>query len=232
MSTSRNYTVKDIQLIIASSVVVQNAVANKQFLQSRRSTWTDVFFQEMETKIDSVTQSYLGLDNARQLREASQKVFTIRDNSLKFLSQLKVQLSQDFKKQPVRRAELLSILGFTTYYEAANTHKDQEALIDLLFRYKTNLTAEIKLEIIQKGIAEATLDQIMLSANILKDSNVIQEFQKGNKKVVTAAGVKAFNEVYDSIISICIISRNLFKGNAAKQDLFSFKKITNAMNGQ
>lgn len=231
MSTARNYTAKDIEMVIASSVIVQNAISNSEFLQTRRSTWTLEFFQELQSKIDQTTQTYLGLDSAKQLRDASRQVFAIRDKSLMLLSEFKVQLEQDFKNNPVRRSELLTNLGFTTNFAAANNHKDQEALIELLFQFKTNMTNAAKTEISEKGIPESTIDQIIVCANILKDSDVIQEFHKGNRQILTQDAIIAFNEIYDDVISICIISRNLFKGQRTKQDLFSFKKITESING-
>jgi len=226
----RRYTVKDVELIIAASVILKNAILKKDFLQTKRTNWTDDFFQQLEAKIDNTTQTYLGLDSAKELRQATRIVNSIQESALTNLSQLKLQISEDFRKVPVRRTELLDLLGFTTYFTAANSYRDQEALIDLLFEYKTNITPEIKVEIIEKGTLEATLVQIEASADTLKESDAVQEFHKGSKKLLTQGAVDAFNEIYDEIISFCKLARKFYKGNPVHQDLFSFNKITKAIN--
>jgi len=228
---NRRYTVKDVELIIAASVILKNAIQNKDFLQTKRSTWTDAFFKQLDLEINQTVQTYLGLDSAKELRQATRVVNSIQESALKNLSELKIQISEDFKKVPARRAELLSLLGFTTYYTAANSNHDQEALIDLLFEFKTNMTPEIKAEIMEKGTSEATLNEIEYCADTLKESDVVQEFHKGSKKLLTQEAIGAFNEIYDKIISICKLSRNFYRGKPVKQDLFSFNKITKAING-
>ena len=228
---NRRYTVKDVELIISASVILKNAILKKDFLKTKRTNWTDDFFQQLEAKINSTTQTYLGLDSAKELRQATRVVNSIQESALTNLSQLKLQISEDFRKVPVRRAELLALLGFTTYFIAANSYRDQEALINLLFEYKTNITPEIKAEIIEKGTLEATLITIEACADTLKESDTVQEFHKGSKKLVTQEAVDAFNEIYDEVISFCKLARKFYKGDQVHQDLFSFSKITKAING-
>ena len=62
---NRRYTVKDIEMIIASSVILKNAVLKKEFLQTKRSNWTDAFFQQLEEEINQTVQTYLGLDSQK-----------------------------------------------------------------------------------------------------------------------------------------------------------------------
>jgi len=228
---NRRYTVKDVELIIAASVILKNAILKKDFLKTKRTNWTDDFFQQLEAKINSTTQTYLGLDSAKELRQATRVVNSIQESALTNLSQLKLQISEDFRKVPVRRAELLALLGFTTYFIAANSYRDQEALINLLFEYKTNITPEIKAEIIEKGTLEATLITIEACADTLKESDTVQEFHKGSKKLLTQEAIDAFNEIYDEVISFCKLARKFYKGDPVHQDLFSFSKITKAING-
>jgi len=92
-----------------------------------------------------------------------------------------VQIDQDFKPTPDRRTEILKQLGFTDYYKDARK-KDQEALINLLYQFKANLTAELKTEIANKGTAPAALEEIVEFADTLKNANVTQEGNKGTKK--------------------------------------------------
>ncbi|QYS87193.1 hypothetical protein JJC03_04405 [Flavobacterium oreochromis] len=41
---TRKYRGKDVDMLVACSTIIENAIANKTFLQSKRSNWTDDFF--------------------------------------------------------------------------------------------------------------------------------------------------------------------------------------------
>lgn len=104
------------------------------------------------------------------------------------------------------------------------------SFINLLFTFKENLTAELQTEIVEKGISPTLIANIISKASALKNSNVVQEFYKGTRKVLTAEAIATFNEIYKKAISICVISRDLFKGDRERQDLFSFNKVVKNMN--
>ena len=208
---------------------MDSAIANKTFLQTKRSNWADPFFQDIKTQIDSVVQNYLGQDSAKALRLATQVVKDIQTKALIELGEVKVQIDQDFKPTPDRRTEILKQLGFTDYYEPARK-KDQEGLINLLYQFKTNLTTELKTEIANKGTAPASLEAIVEFADILKNANVTQEGNKGTKKEITAEGIQALNDIYSKVISIAMISAKFFQKEPTKKALFSYTKVSDALN--
>jgi len=225
----RIYNNKDVDMIITIDTIMDSAIANKTFLQSKRSNWADPFFQDIKTQIDSVVQNYLGQDSAKALRLATQVVKDIQTKALIELGEVKVQIDQDFKPTPDRRTEILKQLGFTDYYEPARK-KDQEGLINLLYQFKTNLTTELKTEIANKGTAPASLEAIVEFADILKNANVTQEGNKGTKKEITAEGIQALNDIYSKVISIAMISAKFFQKEPTKKALFSYTKVSDALN--
>ena len=225
----RIYNNKDVDMIITIDTIMDSAIANKTFLQSKRSNWADPFFQDIKTQIDSVVQNYLGQDSAKALRQATQVVKDIQTKALIEIGEVKVQIDQDFKPTPDRRTEILKQLGFTDYYEPARK-KDQEGLINLLYQFKTNLTTELKTEIANKGTAPASLEAIVEFADILKNSNVTQEGNKGTKKEITAEGIQALNDIYSKVISIAMISAKFFQKEPTKKALFSYTKVSDALN--
>jgi len=223
----RAYATKDVEMLIAIDIIVDAAIANKDFLQTKRSTWEDPYFEDIKEQIDTVVQTRLGVDNASQLRESTQAVNAIHVNAYKDLAEIKVQIAVDFADQSVRKTEILNKLGFISHFTAAA--KNQEALINLLFQYKTSLTTELKAEIVAKGTAEETLEKAITHADALREANVTQEGNKGRRKAVTAEDIAAFNEVYTKVIGIAKIASNFYKGNPAMQEQFSFGKITRGL---
>lgn len=163
------------------------------------------------------------------MRQATQIVLSIQANAIIDLAELKVQIEQDFKSNPIQKTEILTQLGFSNHHKQAQKG-DQEALINLLFQFKNNLTATLSTEIVTKGTAQATLDTVVQYANTLKNANITQETYKGTRKEITAEAITAFNQIYNQVISIAKISQNFFKTDKNKQAQFSFSKVVTTLN--
>jgi hypothetical protein len=225
----RNYKAKDVEMLITAATITESAISHKVFLQSKRANWADPFFDDFKAKIDIVIDKYLGVDSAKQLRESTLVVLGLQKNAMRDLAEVKVQIEADFKPNPEQRTEILKNLGFTKYYKAV-AKKDQEALIDLLYQFKTNLTPALKTTISNEGTAETLLDAVVAYAEVLKNANITQESFKGSTKEITAEAVAAFNEIYDKVINIAVISAKFFKDKPEIKDQFSFTKVKNKLN--
>jgi len=226
---NRLYHAKDVDMLVTAATIVENAIANKRFLQTKRSTWTDPFFDDLKLKIETATQTFLGVDSAKELRGATQALMAIQKQAIKDLAECKVQVAEDFKNDKTRRDELLRQLGFTSYLKYAQKG-DQEALLNLLYQFKTNLTTTVKDEIVTKGTDKQILDGIIAYADGLRNANVNQENFKGQRKTITAAAVNEFNDIYNQVISVCKISAKFYKDEPVVKDQFSFAKVLKALN--
>ena len=228
---TRLYNTKDVDMLTATATIIENAIANKTFLQSKRSTWADPFFDKLKTQIQTTTETFLGVDAALQMRQATQIVLTIQDQALIQLAEFKVQVDQDFKNTPTLKTEILNQLGFTTYHKPAQK-RDQEALVNLLYQFKTNLTPALNNDIVSKGTAQPTIDNIISYATTLKDANITQEIFKGTRITITDEAITAFNQVYNETISIATIASNFYKNDKTRKQLFNFAKISATINSQ
>ena len=225
----RNYKTKDVDMLVTASTIIESAIKNKAFLVTKRTTWADPFFPNLKTRIDTAVQTFLGVDSAKNLRQATAVVIGLQKNAILDLAEFKIQVVEDFKSDKPRRDEILNQLGFTSYHKQAQKG-DQEALINLLFQFKTNMVAALKTEITAKGTAATLIDRITGYATTLKNADVTQETFKGTRKELTEASLKEFNEIYDAVISICKISTKFFKDKPALKDQFSFNKVAKVLN--
>ena len=228
---TRKYKTKDVEMLTASATIIENAIANKTLLQAKRTTWADPFFENLKAQIQTITDTFLGKDAAQQMRQATQSVLSIQAQALIALAEFKVQIDQDFKNTPTQKIEILTQLGFTTYHKMAQKG-DQEGSVSLLFQFKTNLNSTLNNEIVSKGTAQATIDNIISYANTLKDANITQETFKGTRKEITDEAIIAFNQIYDQVISIAKIASNFYKTDKAKQQQFSFAKVSANLNNK
>lgn len=224
---TRKYNCSDVVLLTTASTIVENAKLNKADLVAKRSTWVDPFFPDLETRIDNLIKTYLGIDSAKSLRNSTLALRSIQAKAITKLGDVKAQIESDFVKEPETKKELLTNLGFTSYYvQAAN--KNQEATVNLLFQFKQNMTAAVKTQITSKGTAAATIDEIISYADDLKEANVSQETFKSNRPTITEEAVKQFNDLYIDITAIGKIAQRFYKDDATLKDTFSFTKIANA----
>ena len=227
-NTARTYTGKDVDMLMASGTIIETAINNKEFLLPKRSTWADPFFDDMKARIDNAFKNFLGIDSAKDMRQSTQVLLGIQKQAAKDLAEVKVQLDEDFKKDKVRRTEILRQLGFTEHLKNAQ-RQDQEALVSLLYMFKQNLPG-LRAEIEAKGTDKNMLSNIMGYADTLKNANVNQETFKGSKKTITAAGITEFSGIYDDVISICKIAAKFSKEKPGLKDQFSFSKVKKALN--
>ena len=94
------------------------------------------------------------------------------------------------------------------------------------------MTAILKAEIVAKGTAEITINNIVGYAEVLKNANIDQETFKGTRKEITDEAIIAFNDIYDRVISIAKISSNFYKTDKTKQQQFSYSKVSSNLNNQ
>ena len=229
MEIKRNYQGKDVEMLTTCSVIIENGIKNQDYLIKKRQSWTEEFFSSIKTGIEHAFSVYLGIDNAAEQRKATQQVTQIQNVALNDLAELKIQIEEDFKSDKLRRDELLKLLGYTSHHKAARG-RDQEALVEFLYQFKTNLTAKIREEIVKKGINEDIVTRICTYADDLSNANISQEVLKGSRKIITEKGISELNAIYNEVISIAKIARNFYKGNPNKQDEFSYSKIRKKLN--
>lgn len=229
---ARLYAGKDVEMLLVAAVIIKHAIANKNFLIAKRSTWVDPFFDNLFTKIDAAFSTLLNINNAKDLRDATQALLSIQKSALDDLVELKVQLEVDFEDEPQTLKNILSDLGFTNYYTAAKRKKDQEALIQLLFKFDTALTAKLKLDIVTAGTSADLLDNIVGYAKVLRDANVTQETAKDLRKDASDEKVSELNAIYKSMIGVARIASTFYKNQPLEKAKFSYSGNLKQLNLQ
>jgi hypothetical protein len=233
MSTTitRNFKGSATEMLTGIAAIVQAALDNEAVLTAKRASWAPPFFSNLQTEIDTVTKTWLGADNVKDLRRATQIVESIQANALKALQEIKVQAERDFRQDKTTRDEILNELGYSTYFKDA-AKKDQGALVQLLFRFKQALTPALQTKLTAKGADAGTLTEITGYADTLNSANISQEAFKSSRKTATQAAKTAFNDIYAKVMDVAVIAANIFKGDAALQSRFSYIKIIKAQESE
>ncbi len=183
--------------------------------------WTSDYITALGTKIDDAIVNYLGLDKKKTLREATSRLASLQDPAMRDLSFIKTQIEVDFGKEA---KEILKNLGFDKHLRDVQKC-NQEALIQLLYAFKKELSDELKTQITEKGTNPALIDRNVAYTEQLKDANVSQESLKETTKVISEEAVQVFNSIYKEIVGICKIASSFYQYEPLKKEQFTFSEV-------
>lgn len=229
MALNRNYSYKDVDMLIGAKTVAENFTTHQARIIEERPLWADPFITNFTERIDNAMIKYLGLDPKADLKSATRVVLEIQANALKDLSLFKVQVETDLAKDKAYMKRVLDNLGFDKTFTLARK-RDQQALTQVLFKFKKGMKPALETELTTKGINGALIDRIQGYADTLTQANVTQESLKGTTKNITAEATTEFNEIYTEVIGICKVCTRIFVADQLIKPLFSFRQIITSMN--
>jgi hypothetical protein len=229
MSKNRNYNYSDVDMALAAKTIAGNFKINLSELSTLRTNWTAEYADDLESRIDSAIENHLGIDPKKELRDATNTLTGIITPAKRDLSAFKIQVDEDFKNDASKQKEILKNLGFTKNLRAIQKG-DQEALIELLYTFKTNMIDTLKQEITDKGMNPALIENLIGYADAVKTANVTQESLKETTKDISLEVANVFNAIYDEIIGICKIASNYYQYEPIKKEQFTFSKVISNMN--
>lgn len=224
MSQKRNYSYSDVDMLMASKTIGLSFKANISELSTTRTDFTEARADELISRIDNAIDGYLGVDTKKTLRSATASLIAIQMPAKRDLSYFKTQIEDDFKDEPAKCDEILKTLGFNNHLRSVQ-NGSQEALLNLLYAFKKNISDTLREEISSKGMAPALIDKISAYADTFKQANTEQENLKETTKELTQAISDTFNSIYDEIIGICKKASSFYQYEPLKKEQFTFSKV-------
>jgi len=226
--SGRNYNCKDVDMLVASNVVLGNFKKNKDQLIPRRKTWADPFAAELEGRIGNALD-ILGVNTRIDQTDTTRELVSKQSETLADLASFKIQLEVDFDDDPQKLKEIENKLGFSRYYNKARNDQ-QEALIQLLSTFKENMSPALRQEIEDAGIDGELIDQLIAMRDEINALNVRQESLKASAPKDTALNLEELNAIYKQVIGICKIAPRLLSEVPTASEDFSFTKILSRLN--
>jgi adenosine deaminase len=95
----RNYTFKDVVMLMAAKTILQSMLENLGELSKVRTNWTEAYVNELILRVDTAIENFLGLDKQQSLREATDLLNSIMAPALRDLGFVKTQIEVDFAKE-------------------------------------------------------------------------------------------------------------------------------------
>jgi hypothetical protein len=211
-------------MLITSKTIAESFKANLPVLAAIRSDWTEQYALDLISRIDKAIEINLGIDAKKDLRISTTNLEAIQIPAKRDVSFFKTQVDDDFKNDPSKRDEILKSLGFTKHLRDVQK-SNQEALLQLLYSFRTNMSDSLRKEITAKGMNVSLIDNIIGYADIFKQANTTQENLKVTSKEISKEASDTFNAIYDEIIGICKKASNYFHYEPLKIEQFTFSRV-------
>lgn len=224
MAQNRNYSYKDVEMVLTSKTIAGNFRSNISELSSVRNDWTVEYATNLVLRIDQTIETHLGIDAKKGLRDATSGLSSIQVSAKRDLSFFKTQIDDDFKAEPATRDEILNTLGFSKHLRSVQKG-NQESLVQLLYAFRKNMDDALRNQITAKGLSDTLIGNIIVYANAFMEANSSQESMKLSTKEITEEVVDEFNAIYDEIIGICKKVSNYYQYDAVKKQQFTFSKV-------
>ena len=224
MKKARNYSYRDVDMLMASQTIAESFLAHLSELSAVRSDWTEMYANGLIARIGQAIENYLGVDAKKELRSATSGLSAIQTAAKRDLSFFKVQVNDDFKSDPAQRDEILNTLGFTKHLREVQKG-NQEELVQLLHAFKSNMTGSLRSQLTAKGMTDVLISQITGYAETFTAANVSQETLKVSTREITGEVADVFNAIYNEIIGICKKASAYYQYDAVKKDQFTFRRV-------
>ena len=98
MQQTRKFKCKAIELLIIGETIATVAATHVEALAKRRAAFTLAYFDELKTNIDKAYTDVLGVDNAQQMKDATQLLGSMMKPAKNDLVDFNQQLTFDFRK--------------------------------------------------------------------------------------------------------------------------------------
>jgi hypothetical protein len=224
MAKNRNYSCKDVDMLMASKTIAESFNTNISDLATTRTDWTNQYATGLISRIEDAMHTHLGIDAKKDLRSATTALVSLQFPAKRDISYFKTQIDDDFKKDAPRRDEILKTLGFTKYLRGVQMG-NQESLVQFLYTFKTNITQALRDEITAKGLNPTLITNITGYADTFAQANVAQESFKGSTKEISQEVADIFNGIYDEMIGICKKASKYYQYEPLKKEQFTFAKV-------
>lgn len=222
----RVYNISSSKMLLTSKTISESFSHYLDQLSHLRANWTPEYAEDLKNRIDYAIDNYMELDERRKLREATNHLYALQGQAISDLSSFRTQLKIDFRDEA---GEYLNDLGFNKHANSALRLRSQEALIELLVRFKMAMNKKMKEKICSKGMNTELIDRIISFSDKIKEANTRQEVHKGKYRKLYQESNRVFDDIYSEVIGICKIVRNSFPSESPLHNHFIFKKVLNNM---
>lgn len=214
---------KHFEMLLVIDTIIRLAIGNQPALMEDRTNYTLAYFASLEQRITAAI-SLVGAGTTRAQLEATGKLILELADTYKRLSIIKTSIEDIFAKDPVKRDLYLRLLGYKAIFKKA-TGRAQERTFALASTFASNLTPDIRAELVAGGVPDIKLTEVLVLAASLRDTNVTQEQLKVLRSKLSEDKLVVLNDLYLEVIGICKLGTRKFTKEPAIKKQFSYAGV-------
>jgi hypothetical protein len=211
-------------MLLGISAIAASALNHAAQLLSADTTLTRQYLEDFRKRVDDAGREVLGADRAGDFRHATIVLRAASGNAAAELGLTKAWIEGKFMNDPVRRDELLDILGFSAFYSNAVHSKRHEDMMQLLLRFDEGLDVELAEEFVVLGLPVERLAILHKLAADYSARKASQKSHKGHKSELTESDTILLNGLFREAMAISRLAKNLFKKDPATRATFTYRK--------
>lgn len=227
----RVYNSSDINMLMACNVMADHALENVAVLQGGNSAWNEAFFNEIKERIQTLLKDVFGIKSVKILQDATAELVALQSELLPHLTMLRKQILTAWRDDKTGCKEILDSLGYSIYWNKANTCKSQTALIAMLEIFEKGCTPALLDKFTSKKISDVSIDFVRNNFRRMFDLNVIQEKIKSSRKLITSDVIEQFNAVYNNTMFYSGSAQTLFKNDSIRRGQFTYSQVVKRLGG-
>ncbi|WP_320053209.1 hypothetical protein [uncultured Acetobacteroides sp.] len=219
--TQRSFRGTVSQMLLSCLNISERGIENVTLLTTMRPQWADPYFPNLKIKITKAFEENIGVDILTQVKEATAVVTGTISTAHRGLMTLKVETEVGFKANTVRRDAILKNLGLN---KLGMKNIKQSTYVEVLSMLRSNLTPEIKEELVAAAVNSKNIDSLLAQASVLIAATTAQDKLKISRKSTNTANLDALNDIHEEVSTICKLVSTYFVGNKEILNQFNFTK--------
>ena len=225
----RLYNTADVNMLTGGKVVIENGLRHLVTINITRPDLDTIYFDALGTRIDNATRDILGLDPYKDLKPLTHSENVKFNELLNLLVTFRKQLNRGFRNSKGLLNAHLTLLGFKKYWKQVSKLKNQNKMVDLIKQFDLNMSVALETSIYAHKMQPGIIALIRTKIQPYIDANIAQEAAKPVVHELTSAEVEEFNEIYETIMDVCVICWDIFKKDKVVRTEFSFTKVVKNM---
>lgn len=214
---------RHFEMLLVIDTIIRFAIGNQPALMEERTNYTLAYFASLEQRITAAI-SLVGAGTTRAQLEATGKLILELADTYKRLSIIKTSIEDIFATNPTKRDLYLNLLGYNAIFKDA-TSRGQERTFALAATFASNLTPDMRADLVAGGVPDIKLTELLNLAISLRDSNVTQEQFKVLRSKLSEDKLIVLNGLYLEVIGVCKLGRKKFTKEPAIKKQFSYSGV-------
>jgi len=209
--------------ILTSRKIAQSFSENIYELSSVRRNWSPEYAENLKKRIDSMMNQYFTQESLIDHLEKHSKFYELMIAALKDITVFRAQLKVDFSHDKDFLKKTFEDLGYADYFSDAK-NGDHFSLYKMMATFRRNMTPELELVILARGIDKALINRLLSYRENLAELKNCFDISHGSDQLSPDLK-REINSIYSEVKDICRIANAYYEFDPIQRDRFCFYKV-------